>query len=357
MIAALIDKLSELAVKANFGQVLGKIFRCRGLAVTALLLVLAISAVRIGLSPVEGGKNAREVEVCIPPNATCSQAAKILKQKELLRSERAFRIYARFKGLDNQIKAGEYVLNSGMTVPELLGALVEGRVAVKAFTVPEGFTTAQVAELLVSMGLADMDEFWQAVAFGDFPYCFLPGGLPGEKRLEGYLFPDTYRVRPGASEKEILDMMLARFAREMEELDYPALAATRGLTLHEAVTIASLVEREARLDEERPLIAGVIYNRLKISMPLQVDATVQYALGTAKPVLYYRDLEVDSPYNTYRISGLPPGPIAMPGQASLLAAVHPAPTDCLYYVAKPDGSHAFAQTLEEHVKNKELYLK
>lgn len=357
MIAALIDKLWEVAGKARFGQVLGKMCCFRGLAVIVILLIGVLTAVRLALSPVDGRESARQVEVCIPHNATCSQVAKILKQSELLRSERAFRFYARWKGLDYQLKAGEYALNSGMTVPELLDVLVEGRVAVKTFTVPEGYTTAQVAELLVSLGMVNEEEFWQAVAFGDFPYQFLEGVPPGKKRLEGYLFPDTYRVRAGATEEEILDMMLKRFSREIEELEYPELAAARGLTLHEAVTIASLVEREARLDEERPLIAGVIYNRLKISMPLQVDATVQYALGTTKPVLYYRDLEVDSPYNTYRINGLPPGPIAMPGRSSLLAAVYPAATDYLYYVARPDGSHAFAPTLEEHVINKEMYLK
>ncbi len=353
----LLDKLVKATDKAGFGRAVRDKRRCRGLIITTLILVFALTAVHICLLPADGGESAREVAVSVPHDATCHQVAKILKQKDLLRSAHAFRIYARWKGLDSQIKAGEYVLNSGMSVPELLNVLVEGRVAVKTFTVPEGFTTAQVAELLVSQGLADKDKFWEAVTFGDFPYYFLEGVPPGEKRLEGYLFPDTYQVRRGATEKEIVDMMLARFAREMEELGYPALAAARGLTLHEAVTIASLVEREARKDEERPLIAGVIYNRLAMSMPLQVDATVQYALGTTKPVLYYRDLEVASPYNTYLISGLPPGPIAMPGRSSLLAAVHPASTSYLYYVAKPDGSHAFAETLEEHNVNKEMYLK
>ncbi|MDD4239695.1 MAG: endolytic transglycosylase MltG, partial [Desulfotomaculaceae bacterium] len=177
----------------------------------------------------------------------------------------------------------------------------------------------------------------------------------GEKRLEGYLFPDTYSFNIGESESIIVETMLKRFDREMAELGFEALAEENGISLHQAVTIASLVEREAKADEERPLIAGVIYNRLNISMPLQIDATIQYALGENKPEIYYKDLEVDSPYNTYRNYGLPPGPIAMPGRASLLAAVNPADTDYLYYVAKPDGSHAFATTLAQHNVNKEMY--
>jgi UPF0755 protein len=149
--------------------------------------------------------------------------------------------------------------------------------------------------------------------------------------------------------------MLKRFDLEMEELDYPSRAEKAGLTLHEAVTIASLIEREAKIDEERPLISGVIHNRMEKSMLLQIDATVQYALGTNKAQIYYKDLEVDSPYNTYKNNGLPPGPIAMPGRSSLLAAVEPAETAYLYYVARPDGSHAFATNNTDHEANKERY--
>ncbi|MFA4886244.1 MAG: endolytic transglycosylase MltG, partial [Desulfotomaculaceae bacterium] len=206
-----------------------------------------------------------------------------------------------------------------------------------------------------SKGLVDRDKFFAAVANEDFSYAFIQSLPKGDKRLEGYLFPDTYQVTRGSSEKSIIDMMLQRFAREMSNHDYQAQASKGGLSLHEAITVASLIEREARIDEERPLIAGVIYNRLNMQMQLQLCATVEYALGTNKPKLYYKDLEIDSPYNTYRIMGLPPGPIAMPGENSLLAAIHPAHTEYLYYVAKPDGSHAFATTLAEHEANQEMY--
>lgn len=257
--------------------------------------------------------------------------------------------------MDGRIKAGEYRLNNGLSTPEVLRELVDGRLAIQSFTVPEGFTIAQVADLLVSKGLINREKFFLAVAGDNFPYSFTQGLPKGDRRLEGYLFPDTYQVTRGIGESSIVELMLKRFEKEMNDLNYQVQANRAGMTLHQALTVASMVEREARIDEERPLIAGVIHNRISRSMPLQIDATVQYALGSGKPKLYYKDLEIDSPYNTYRIQGLPPGPIAMPGKSSLLAAVKPARTEYLYYVAKPDGSHAFATTLSDHNANKERY--
>lgn len=309
----------------------------------------------VALSPVAFGSTARDVVVTIPLQSTAEQAGRILKQNELVRSSLVFSIYARWSGMDARIKAGDYQLNNGLSTPEVLRELVDGRLAEQSFTIPEGYTTAQVADLLVSKGLINRDNFFSAVANDSFPYSFIQGLPKDDKRLEGYLFPDTYQVSRGSNVDFIIDMMLKRFQKEIDQLNYPAQASKLGLTLNEAVTVASMVEREARIDKERTLIAGVIYNRMRKSMPLQIDATVQYALGTSKPKLYYKDLEVNSPYNTYRIRGLPPGPIAMPGSSSLMAAVHPAQTDYLYYVAKTDGSHAFATTLAEHNANKERY--
>lgn len=307
------------------------------------------------LSPVAAQGSAHDIVVTIPSMATAGQVGKILKESDLVRSHLAFSLYARWKGLDSRIKAGEYGLNNGLSTPQVLMELVNGHVDVQSFTVPEGFTTAQVADLLAAKGLISKEKFYAVVAGEDLPYPFIQDLPEGDKRLEGYLFPDTYQMMRGDSEGSVVNMMLKRFEIEMDDLDYPAQAEMAGVTLHQAVTIASLVEREARIDEERPVIAGVIYNRMDRSMPLQLCATVQYALGVNKPELYYKDLEIDSPYNTYLIQGLPPGPIAMPGRTSLLAAVHPARTDYLYYVVKPDGAHAFATTLEEHEANIERY--
>jgi len=180
--------------------------------------------------------------------------------------------------------------------------------------------------------------------------------LPAKKNnLEGYLFPDTYYPGSDSGPDKIVQMMLQNFEQVMERNDYISKARSKGLNLNEAVTVASMVEREARVESERPIIAGVIYNRLKAGMPLQIDATVQYALGKQKEKLLYKDLEINSPYNTYKISGLPPGPIANPGWPSLKAAIEPEKNNYLYYCAKPDGSHAFSRTLAEHNRNVQRY--
>ncbi|MDF9407822.1 endolytic transglycosylase MltG [Pelotomaculum isophthalicicum JI] len=308
------------------------------------------------LLPVSPQSKASDVVVTVPLQASAGQAGKILQQNKLVRSAVAFSLFARWKGKDGQIKAGEYKLNGGLSTPQILAELIDGRLVVQTFTIPEGFTTAQIADLLVNKGLINRERFYGAVVNYNFNYPFIQGLPKNEKRLEGYLFPDTYQVTRRISESSIIELMLNRFEKEIDELDYLTLAREAGLTLHQAVTIASLVEREAKIEEEKPLIAGVIYNRLSCNMPLQVDATVQYALGANKPQLSYKDLEVNSPYNTYLMQGLPPGPIAVPGKSSLLAAVHPVVTGDFYYVAKPDGYHAFARTLAEHNANKERYL-
>ncbi|MCL6639558.1 MAG: endolytic transglycosylase MltG [Firmicutes bacterium] len=319
------------------------------------VLAAAIIGYHALLSPVAGPGQAREVTVTIPPRATAVQVGALLKQSGIIKSPLAFRFYARLQGLDESLKAGEYRISNGLSTPAVLRELVDGRLSLQTVTVPEGYTTAGVAELLAGEGLVDRERFLSAAGNDDFPYDFISGLPHGSRRLEGYLFPDTYQVARGSGERAVIDLMLSRFEKEIKDLNYEERAGQMGLTLHQAVTVASMVESEAKVDRERPLIAGVIYNRLKRSMPLQIDATVQYALAGHKEKLYYKDLEVDSPYNTYKIKGLPPGPIAMPGRASLIAAVNPVQTDYLYYVAKPDGTHAFAVTLEEHNANREKY--
>lgn len=306
------------------------------------------------LSPVRLFRPA-EVVVTVPPEVSARKVGVILNRAGLIRSPVLFSLYARWKGLDGQIKAGQYRLSNGFYMPAVLSELVDGRLAVQDFTIPEGFTTKQIADLLAQKGLVDEDAFLQAIAISNFSRPFLRDLPARQQCLEGYLFPATYQVKRGSNEEEIIGLMLERFEKEITSLDYINLAGRSGLSLHQAVTIASMVEREARVNEERTLIAGVIFNRLKRSMPLQIDATVQYALGEQRQKIFNKDLKINSPYNTYLVKGLPPGPIAMPGRASLLAAVNPARTDYLYYVARPDGSHAFAKTLAEHNANKKIY--
>lgn len=302
--------------------------------------------------------SAEKVTITIPKGASTYKIAQLLKTNGLIKNRRAFVYYSRFTGLDRQLKSGKYSLSPSCSVPEMVALLAGGTSDAVVFTVPEGYTVKQIGDLLEKKGLVNRERFDYLIAEGEFPFPFLDAltDLPDEStRLEGYLFPDTYHIGTTSSEKEIINLMLKRFQREMKELQFPEEVAEKGLTLNEAITIASMVEREAKVDEERPVIAGIIFNRLKLGMPLQIDATVQYVLKGHRSKIYYKDLEVESPYNTYRVAGLPPGPIGSPGRKSLQAVLEPANTDYLYYVAKPDGTHAFAKTLREHNANVRKY--
>lgn len=326
-----------------------------------VLFVLGIFSILAGLywkaliSPLAYGSLVREVSVSIPENTNCSGIGRMLYQNGLSRGPDVISIYARLHGVDQQLKPGPYLFKTSLSLPEIVHSLVAGPSDMLAFTMPEGYSLDQLTELLVQKGLVNREEFRGSLARhlksgSEFINKIPPGG-----GLEGYLFPDTYYAGYKTGEDRIVTMMLDRFLEEMKNLDYEKKVAERNLTLHQAVTIASMIEGEAAVDTERPLIAGVIFNRLSLGMPLQIDATVKYALGGQKKIIYYKDLEVDSPYNTYRVTGLPPGPINSPGRESLLAAVNPARTDYLYYVAKPDGTHAFSSNLEEHNSNKSKY--
>lgn len=308
------------------------------------------------MAPVAVRESARVV-VQIPPGASTAHIAAILSDRDLIRSPEVFRLYTRVAGLDGALHAGEYEISPSFSTPEIVELLVQGRTRLVSFTVPEGLNLEQVATLLAERELGDRETFerlFDEIAAVHFLDSRLPTGATG---LEGYLFPDTYLVSPGAGEEEIVLFMLSRFEEEIDRLGLVVRAQERGMTLHEAVTLASLIEREARVSRDRRKISGVLHNRLQMGMLLQVDATVIYALGDyTREVVLYADLEVDSPYNTYRHLGLPPGPIAGPGQESLLAAVEPEEHDYIYYVARPDGSHAFSRTLDEHNENKRRYL-
>ncbi|SHJ32218.1 endolytic transglycosylase MltG [Desulfofundulus thermosubterraneus] len=324
-----------------------------GIALWGLFVFIYILGM---LSPVTSGQG-QSVNITIPRSASSSNIGRILHEQGLVHSAWFFNFYTRLKGVDGKLKAGRYTFSTAQSLPEIVNELVKGPDEGRVFTIPEGFNLKQIAELLEREGLVTRRDFLAAAAGDTFDYPFLQGLPAGPNRLEGYLFPDTYRVGSNTSAHEVINLMLSRFDWKLKEMDYYRKVKAAGLTLHQAVIIASMVEREARVDRERPLIAGVIFNRLKRDMPLQIDATVQYALGTQRAKLYYKDLEVDSPYNTYLFKGLPPGPIACPGEASLLAAVQPIKTSYLYYVARPDGTHAFASTLDEHNTNKRKYIR
>ena len=287
------------------------------------------------------------VRVIISRGATFRTAADSMAAKGVIQSPLAFRIYARARGRDRQIQAGTYLLRPGTRWIDLVRAMNGGVGIINRITIPEGFTIAQITPLLVRALHTSADSVDVAVHDSALRARLAD---PAET-LEGYLFPDTYVFAPGTTARQAVTEMVKRFEREWKP-EYDTQAAALGHSRHEIVTMASIVETEARLPEERPVIAAVYYNRLKDGMPLQADPTVQYALGRHTERVLYRDLTIDSPYNTYLHPGLPPGPIASPGGASLRAALTPAKVPFLYFVAAPDGHHEFRATMAEHEQAK-----
>ena len=335
-----------------------KFFTLLLVSLVGLMLLFGSTVVWINslFAPPENSEKG-QVIIDIPMNSNADSIAKILHQNNLIRSWRTFSIYVRYTGADSKLKAGEYKLETGQTLPEIVQKMIKGSTKGYSITVPEGYNFQQIVDLLVAKGLTNEEEFIKTAEKTNFTYPFIKAINNSDNRLEGYLFPDTYIFGKENDSEEIINVMLNRFNKVITELDYEIKVQKMGLTLHQAVTIASLIEREAKYDNERSVIAGVIFNRLHLRMPLQIDATIQYALGTNRIKLYNKDLEINSPYNTFRINGLPPGPIASPGKPSLLAVVSPEKSGYLYYLAKPDGTHVFAKSLAEHNKNKALYIK
>lgn len=281
--------------------------------------------------------------VIIPRGASFAEAADSLSKANLVGWRKMFRVYARVTGGDRNIKPGTYLLRHGTPWKDIISALHGGHGLVNTITIPEGYTLSQIAPLLAKTLKVPVDSVQSAVrdtsllARLDIP----------NPTLEGYLFPDTYAFPLGTTARQAVHEMVYDFERRWKP-DWDTKASALKINRNDLVTMASIVEREARVPEERPVIAAVYYNRLKRGMLLQADPTVQYALGHHVGRVLYRDLEVKSPYNTYIHKGLPPGPVAAPGVASLAAAANPANVPYLYFVASPDGHHEFRMTLQEH---------
>jgi peptidoglycan lytic transglycosylase G len=283
------------------------------------------------------------VRVTIPPGANMRVAAESLAKAGVVRGKRFFRAYASLRRSDRGIKAGTYLLHRNSSWGTVLDALRAGKGIVNVVTIPEGFSLAQIEPLLASKLGQPIDSVEAAARDTALLHRV---GTP-TPTLEGYLFPDTYVFPAGATAHSAVETMVRRF----EQVWQPAWTArldTMQLTRTQLLALASIVEKEARLAAERPVIAAVYLNRLGTGMLLQADPTVQYALGKHVTRLYYKDLEVDSPYNTYKHPGLPPGPIASPGKASIEAALYPANVPYLYFVAFPDGHHEFHRDLKDH---------
>jgi len=316
--------------------------------IVAICLALFAAVAVFSLQPLDKRADNKRL-ITIPDGASTKEIAVVLRQEQVIRNPWIFRMLTRWKHFDNKLQAGEYELSTAMTLPQILHKIAEGDTLSYVFTIPEGYTVEQIAALLSAEGLVNHDRFLELARKGLPPYESLEGHNPAVAyALEGLLFPDTYKIPQGMKEEEILAMMLRKFALTVTE-DMRAQAAAEGLNMHQLVTLASLVEREAKVERERPIIAAVFLHRIKIDMPIQSCATIQYILGTPKQELSIQDTQIESPYNTYLHAGLPPGPIANPGLASIQAVLNPANTDVLYFVAKPDGTHIFSRTYEEHV--------
>lgn len=309
-----------------------------------VLLVLGLSTLlwlRVALNPVSADETPMVFEV--PRGATLGSVARSLKQAGLVRNARALIWWTRWRGWENDLRAGFYELSPSLGARAVVKRLVSGRVRTSPVSFPEGWTAAEVAAHLEASGLADAGEFLALVNDAKFARSL---GVPAD-RLEGYLFPETYRLTRGLPPEAIARIMVNQFHSVWKRV--APLAKKRGLRMHDLVTLASIVEKETGVAWERPLIAAVFHNRLAIGKKLETDPSVIYGIPNFDGNLRRLHLEDESnPYNTYQFHGLPPGPIANPGEAAMRAAAQPAKSDYLYFVSRRNGSHWFSRTFEEH---------
>ena len=297
-----------------------------------------------------------DIKVTIPEGASTKEIAEILYENDLIDSVVMFRLSSKMGDYDGKYRQGDYLIAKGTEDEAIMKILQSGVVyadAVKV-TLPEGYTAKQIANTLEEAGIVTSTEFLDEMNNGTFDYEFLKDIPARDNYLEGYLFPATYEIKAGATAHDIIVQFLDRF-----EITYNNVLKGKDTeyTIDEIVTVASMIESEIQLDNERVVAAGVIYNRLKADMPLQIDSTVQYALSTRNEVVTTTDIEVESPYNTYKYKGLPLGPISNPGEAALEAAANPDENKFIYYVVKERGSgeHVFAETYDEFLKAKQAY--
>lgn len=333
------------------------------LAVVALIALCGIGlTIKLsGLGSALAPESSQTVQVNIEAGYSTTQIAEALSAAEVIGKASDFKLWSKIKGYDGQYQAGIYALSPSMDFETIAAALINGKVESLTFTIPEGYTIQQVADKLAEENFVDRDAFIKLLTADTFDeeYTFLADAQAGENHIEGYLMPNTYSLNVGATEDDFIRVMLDQFQQDVVNGVYVDKEANQKpeLSLNELLIVASIIEREAVLDEERPLVASVIYNRLAQNMPLQMCSTVQYILGEPKAVLSYADTQIASPYNTYLNPGLPPGPICSPGLASIKAAMHPADTDYLYFVLsdKLDGSSEFTSDYNEFLRFKDAY--
>lgn len=289
-------------------------------------------------------------DISFPQGSGIRKLANDLKQSGMIRSSWHFILMTRLRGEAHHLKAGEYRLNDKMTPDLILSKIVAGDVDYRKFTLPEGYSIYQAAELLEQKGYFEKDTFLQKCKDKNFLERV---GLK-ENSVEGYLYPATYNLSKTGSEENMLEQMITKFNKEFSALSN---VAGNKFSTHEIITLASIIEKEAVSAEEKPIISSVFHNRLRIGMPLQSDPTAIYGVRAFYGKVSKHDIQRISPYNTYLNKSLPPGPIGNPGKDAIKAAMNPAATDYLYFVARKDGTHQFSRNLEEHNRAVIRYLK
>ncbi|MFW5981310.1 MAG: endolytic transglycosylase MltG [bacterium] len=329
-------------------------------AAFALILIIIVLAITFKyfqlVSPVVGSgvENGEYVSINIETGSSGREIARKLYKNDLIRSEYLFYLLLRLE--EDSLKAGTYHLNQAYDMHDILDILLRGRVATFRVTIPEGYTVQEISTRLAELTPHSKEDFLEIAKRNLGREYLQEGHLKRKYLLEGFLYPSTYIFPFDFSPEQIFEHMVYQYEnRWLLRLESNYLAENPDnrvgtYTPYEIITIASLIEKEAKIDQEKSLIAAVIYNRLEQDMLLQIDASVQYALGDRRTRLLYRDLEFESHYNTYRYPGLPPGPIANPGSSSIEAALNPVDEDYLFYFARSDGSHVFTNSYSEHLR-------
>ena len=328
-----------------------------GPAVLGVFLVLAVlAAIFVIYSAATGGENGpapdKSARVEVVKGDTLSDVAAKLEDAGVIKSAFVFELQARYEGYGTEIKTGRYTFEAGQDSEEILRKLTAGEaVPTITVTIPEGLTLEETARTVAADSGVPASEFEKAAHRTDYGYAFLDN--PHVKTTEGYLFPARYDFEKGVTARQIVDRLLGQYLLETQDLDIADAKERLDLKEYQVVTVASLIEKEAATPEEKPLIASVIYNRMRKDTPLQIDATIQYALKRPKTNLSLADLKIDSPYNTYKNKGLPPGPICSPSRESIQAALNPANTNYLYYVLEADGQkHFFTSNYDDFLRAK-----
>lgn len=336
-----------------------KLFAALGVAAAVLFIYFfANNYMNDSLKAVDEN-DGTEIAVEIPSGSTTNDVAQILFDNNLIKSRSAFKYYAEKTGRDSMLKAGNYMLKKSMDADELLKVLTGGGIPDNTanVTIIEGLTLEDAAKSVSEQLGLSYDRLLEIMNNGQMfkdDFEFLKDN-PEINSLQGYLMPDTYNVYKDSSEEDVVKILLSQFDKFYADEIKPRMGDAK-LSFPEVINLASIVEKEALLDEEKDQVAAVFLNRLDIGMKLQSCATVNYAMGEWKERLTYDDIAIDSPYNTYAVDGLPPTPINSPGRASIIAVLEPADVDYLYFVAKGDGSHYFSKSYDEHIKAANEYL-